>query len=496
MNTPVDFPDQSIAAAPMAAVRSLESELCGHVVQFYSDDSYLLDGLGRFVGTALGAGDSAVVIATSGHLDGLGRRLKARGFDLAKAQKQGRYTTFNAVEVLSKFMVNGDPDPQRFNHLIGPALERAAATAQGESSRVVAFGEMVALLWAEGQMDAALRLEQLWNALARTHRFSLHCAYPIKGFDRRQHGAAFLKICSEHSRVIPGESYSSLPNDEERQRTVAQLQQKAEALETETVLHQALQSAYEELEREIAERRQAEEKLRASELSLRELSGHLLQTQDEERRRLGRELHDTVGQHLAVLKMGLDLLKSDRRPAGEDANTLLAECAELVEQSIKEIRTMSYLLYPPMLEEAGLETAAVWYVDGFAKRSGIETTLDIPTDLGRPHRDVELALFRVLQESLTNVHRHSGSPVAHVRLFHTDGLVRLEIQDEGKGISASARQSLESPQGTPGVGLRGMQERVRHLGGALQLDSNPNGTTIRVVIPLQPQNSPALPCSV
>jgi signal transduction histidine kinase len=277
---------------------------------------------------------------------------------------------------------------------------------------------------------------------------------------------------------------------------VAQLQQKAEALETETVLHQALQSAYEELEREIAERRQAEEKLRASELSLRELSGHLLQTQDEERRRLGRELHDTVGQHLAVLKMGLDLLKSDRRPAGEDANTLLAECAELVEQSIKEIRTMSYLLYPPMLEEAGLETAAVWYVDGFAKRSGIETTLDIPTDLGRPHRDVELALFRVLQESLTNVHRHSGSPVAHVRLFHTDGLVRLEIQDEGKGISASARQSLESPQGTPGVGLRGMQERVRHLGGALQLDSNPNGTTIRVVIPLQPQNSPALPCSV
>jgi len=146
---------------------------------------------------------------------------------------------------------------------------------------------------------------------------------------------------------------------------------------------------------------------------------------------------------------------------------------------------MSYLLYPPMLEEAGLGTAAVWYVDGFAKRSGIETTLDIPPDFGRVPREVELAVFRVLQESLTNVHRHSGSQVAHVRLYTSDGSLHLEIKDEGKGIPSAVLQSLNSSQGTHGVGLRGMQERVRHLGGSLRLDSSQEGTTLHSTIPLQ-----------
>ena len=472
------------AATHLPPVHWHESDYRGHVVQFYFDDSYLLDALSRFIGTALGAGDSAVVIATQEHLDALAQRLKSRGFDLAKAARQGRYIGFEASETLSKFMVNGSPDPQRFRDLIAPALERASSSAQGEKRRVVAFGEMVALLWAEGQVDAAIRLEQLWNDLARTHTFSLHCAYPIKAFDQQQHGAPFLNICSEHSGVIPGESYSALTSDDERLRTVAQLQQQAEAFRAEKVLHEALQSAHAALEKEISERRSAQEKLYASEVSLRELSGRLLETQDEERRHLGRELHDTLGQHLVVLKMGLDLLKSERRPTGDAADQALADCAGLVEQSLKEIRTMSYLLYPPMLEEAGLGTAAVWYVDGFAKRSGIETTLDIPPDFDRVPREVELAVFRVLQEGLTNVHRHSGSQVAHVRLGISDGSLHLEIKDEGKGIPSAVLQSLNSSQGTHGVGLRGMQERVRHLGGTLQLDSNQDGTTLHATIPL------------
>jgi signal transduction histidine kinase len=473
------------AATHLPPVHWHESDHRGHVVQFYFDDSYLLDALTRFIGTALGAGDSAVVIATQKHLDGLALRLKSRGFDLTLAARKGRYIAFEASEALSKFMVDASPDPQRFRDLVVPALERASAAAEGEKQRVVAFGEMVALLWAEGQVDAAIRLEQLWNDLARTHAFSLRCAYPIKAFDQQQHGAPFLKICSEHSGVIPGESYSALANNGERLRTVAQLQQQAEAFQTEKLLHEALQSAHATLEFEIAERRLAEERLHASELSLRELSGRLLETQDEERRHLGRELHDTLGQHLVVLKMGLDMLKSERRPTGDAADHLLADCAGLVEQSLKEIRTMSYLLYPPMLEEAGLGTAAVWYVDGFAKRSGIETTLDIPPDFDRVPREVELAVFRVLQESLTNVHRHSGSEVAHVRLYVSDGSLHLEVKDEGKGIPSTVLQSLNSAQGTHGVGLRGMQERVRHLGGALHLDSNPDGATLHATIPLQ-----------
>jgi signal transduction histidine kinase len=475
----------NLRATHLPPVQWHEADHRGHVVQFYSDDSYLLDALSRFIGTALGAGDSAIVIATQKHLDGLALLLKSRGFDLAKAARQGRYIAFEALDALSKFMLDASPDPERFRDLIVPALDRASAAAEGPQRRVVAFGEMVALLWAEGQVDAAIRLEQLWNDLARTHTFSLRCAYPIKGFDQQQHGAPFLKICSEHSGVIPGESYAALANDDQRLRTVAHLQQKAEAFETEKLLHVALQSAHTALEMEIAERRLAQEKLRASELSLRELSGRLLETQDEERRHLGRELHDTLGQHLVVLKMGLDLMKSERRPTGDAASHLLADCAGLVEQSIKEIRTMSYLLYPPMLEEAGLGTAAVWYVDGFAKRSGVETTLDIPPDFARVPREVELAIFRVLQESLTNVHRHSGSRVAHVRLFASDGSLHLEIKDEGKGIPSDVLQSLNSSQGTLGVGLRGMQERLRHLGGSLELDSNSDGTTLHAAIPLQ-----------
>jgi DNA-binding NarL/FixJ family response regulator len=167
---------------------------------------------------------------------------------------------------------------------------------------------MVALLWAEGNIDAAIRLEQLWNDLARRHAFSLHCAYPITGFHDKTHEAPFLKICSEHSAVIPGESYTGLLSDQDRLRNIAELQQKAQALETEKALLQALRQAKELLENEVAERREAQRKLHDSELSLRDLSAHLLRTQDAERRRLGRELHDTVGQYLAVLKMGLDSL--------------------------------------------------------------------------------------------------------------------------------------------------------------------------------------------
>jgi DcmR-like sensory protein len=208
-------------------------EQSGHIVQFYSDGVFLLDALSRFIGTALGSGDCAVVIATQEHLDGLAKRLKTRGFDLNKAAKQSRYMPLDASQTLAKFMVDGQPDAQRFFSLIGNAIERAHTAAEGKESRVVAFGEMVALLWAGGQKDAALRLERLWNDLAKTHAFFLRCAYPMKDFNQERDGQAFLSICGEHSGVIPSESYSALDTDEERFRNIAQLQQKAEALESE-----------------------------------------------------------------------------------------------------------------------------------------------------------------------------------------------------------------------------------------------------------------------
>jgi signal transduction histidine kinase len=227
--------------------------------------------------------------------------------------------------------------------------------------------------------------------------------------------------------------------------------------------------------------------LHDSEDSLRRLSLHLLRTQDEERRRIGRDLHDSLGQTLSVLKMKLDSLAgSIGLNAKDPRNQNIAACANLTEDCIKEVRTIAYLLYPPMLEEMGLKSAISWYVDGFSKRSGIQTTFDIPGEFGRLPRHVETAIFRVLQESLTNVHRHSGSGVAHVRLFNSGGKITLEVIDEGKGMPA--QYSVESDQAgmnALGVGLRGMEERMRQLGGELELLSSPRGTTVIASVPVE-----------
>jgi len=475
-----------VAIAPVAHWHDGESN--AHVVQFYSDDSFLLDALSKFVGTALGAGDSAIVIATQAHLDGLAQRLRARGLDIAKSARRGRYVALDAAETLSKFMRNGQPDPKLFANTVGHVVARASAAAEGKNPRVAAFGEMVSLLWADGNAHAAIRLEQLWNNLARTHSFSLRCAYPLTVFCDETHAEPFLRICSEHSAVIPGENYTALRTDQDRLRNIAQLQQKAEALETEKALLQALRHTKEELEKEVAERRETQRRLCDSELSLRELSGHLLRTQDEERHRLGRELHDTVGQYLAVLKMGLDSLNSSRALQGDAASRRLSDCLNLTEQSIKELRTMSYLLYPPMLEEMGLKMAIQWYIEGFSKRSGIDVRFDICPALRRLPRDVELAAFRVLQESLTNVHRHSGSATAEIRVRLEGGSLHLEIKDCGKGIPPNVLDASREALGTMGVGLRGMSERVRQLGGTLALLSE-GGTTVSASLPCEIESS-------
>jgi signal transduction histidine kinase len=227
--------------------------------------------------------------------------------------------------------------------------------------------------------------------------------------------------------------------------------------------------------------------LQESEKSLRELSLHLLRTQDEERRRIGRELHDSLGQNLSFMKMQLGSLKSAVQGGKiDDIQRQLAEVGRIVEDSVTEVRTISYLLYPPMLEELGLQSAISWYVDGFTKRSGIQTRLEIACDLGRLPRDAEMAMFRILQESLTNVHRHSGSRTATVRLLLRDARLILQITDQGKGIpSANLEESGEDWTGALGVGLRGMHERMRQLGGRLELESTSSGTTIVAEVPIE-----------
>jgi signal transduction histidine kinase len=233
-----------------------------------------------------------------------------------------------------------------------------------------------------------------------------------------------------------------------------------------------------ELEQRVQERTQ--ELLNASQ-ELRELSARILQAQDEERRRIARELHDGAGQLLAALGMEASNLSSESDRLSARAALSLSNIGSFVAQMTKEIRTMSHLLYPPLLDEVGLESALTEYVNGFAQRSGIQVSLDLPAAIERLDRDHELSLFRIVQESLTNIHRHSGSKTASIRIVRDDGALMLDVRDEGRGMTGERLSEIQS-RGS-GVGIRGMRERVLQLSGTMSIESDGSGTRIRVLIP-------------
>jgi len=556
-----------------------------HVAYFYQESESLLEALCDFIGGALGAGSAAIVIATKMHREALQQRLTARGLDLDKADKQGRYVELDASDVLSAFMVEGMPDAGLFEEIVGGTIVRIRAQPKTSHTEIVAFGEMVSLLWTEGRVEAAIRLEQLWNELAMKHSFSLRCAYPIANFYGEQNARPLMRVCAEHSAVVldendtsfrSGEAKIALRHSEERFRLLVDAVQdyaifmldvqghviswnkgaerikgyrvseiigkhfsifypeedlragkpqreleiaaKEGRIEDEgwrlrkdgsrfwaSVIITALRNdagrlvgfgkvtrdftervkANEALRKEIVERKEAQKSLHESENALRQLSIRLLQTQDEERRRIGRDLHDSIGQYLVGLKMKVDSLKSAAERNHSVDTSQLEKCSQLTEDAIKEVRTMSYLLYPPMLEELGLKSAIPWYLDGFTMRSGIKTTFKVSPDFDRIPGEVELALFRVLQESLTNVHRHSGSPHATVRLLTDNGAAILQVIDEGNGTqSKNWKDRGKDWMGAFGVGLRGMNERVRQLGGNLQISSAQAGTTVTATVPI------------
>ncbi len=227
---------------------------------------------------------------------------------------------------------------------------------------------------------------------------------------------------------------------------------------------------------DISERKRAEELLRM-------LSARLLQTQDEERRRIARELHDSAGQLLVGLDINLVTIHREKGKLSANSGRALAESIGLVKELSTELRNISHLLHPPLLDEAGLPAAIRWYVERFSQRSKISVQLKLPANLGRLPHEIETTIFRIVQESLTNVHRHSGSSTAEIGLTRTSGQVTVKVCDEGKGMETEKSRTYSGVV-TPGVGIQGMRERVRQLGGRFDIRSGQVGTSVIATLPL------------
>jgi signal transduction histidine kinase len=244
---------------------------------------------------------------------------------------------------------------------------------------------------------------------------------------------------------------------------------------------EALRKTHDDLEVRVRERTA---ELATANEELGDLTARLLHLQDEERRRIARELHDSVGQSLAALSMNLSSLGADLERLAKAASTV-SDSTDLVNDMTQDIRTISYLLHPPLLDEAGLASALKMYIQGFAERSKITVSLQFSDHFDRLPRDLETTIFRLVQESLTNIHRHSQSPAAEIRIARLENEVRIEVQDQGKGIPPEKTPELLS-NGTSGVGIRGMRERLRQLGGSLEITSEGNGrgTVVVARVPL------------
>jgi signal transduction histidine kinase len=240
----------------------------------------------------------------------------------------------------------------------------------------------------------------------------------------------------------------------------------------------ALRLFNEQLEMHVRERTT---QLKRAEESALQLGAQVLKSQDDERRRIARDLHDSIGQAMAILSMNMGQLRRSKN-LSQAERSVVVDSKALASTVADQVRNISHLLHPPLLEELGLPSAIRWYTSEFSKRSGIITRLELSDQFGRLTPDCEIAIFRVVQESLTNVHRHSGSRSVNVRVLWSPAGVRVQIEDHGRGISESALRDFAAGAAM-GVGLRGMRERVGQLGGRLELKSSRQGTTVSITLP-------------
>ena len=456
-----------------------------HSVQFYEADAFLLNDLSRFVGSALGAGDIGIVIATKAHRDELARQLKARGLDVALATKQGRYVSLDASETLSKFMVDGRPDAERFTNLIGGVISRATAASKNERPRIAAFGEMVALLWAEDKYEAAIQLEQLWNDLAQTFSFDLLCAYPMTSFRQVGDSDRIEEICATHSHVIPVESYTSLINEDERLRAIAILQQKAQALVTEIEerkkVQETLERRNEELKTAIASRDEfisvAAHELKTPLTSLRGFSQLLLRDIRRKRKspteRIEFALDAIEGQTRKLDQLLVRLLDSAQIEAGKlRIEPVKTDLVALVRSVLTQLLTHSHHTFvfdgPEHLEAE---------VDPVRFEQIVNNLLDNAIKFSPLGGIVRVGLVEVDPE------------------LAKDRSIWLSVTDEGVGIPSDQREHIferfqqahgENHLSGMGLGLYITREIVELHGGSIWIEE-PEHTGSRFVVTLPPR---------
>src|SRR6185295_3376450 len=458
-----------------------------HFVQFYEADGFLLNSLSGFIGKAIKSGDGAIVVATEAHRNGLDELLQASGLDVVGARTRGSYVSLDAADTLAKFMVNGAPDRDRFNQVIGGVI---AGVTDGRS-RASAFGEMVALLWAEGNFTGAIRLEELWNELQKLHSFSLFCAYPMNQLGGERFVEPHSSVCSVHSRVIPAESYASVTDLDARLRTIALLQQKATSLEI-----------------EVNERRQVEERLRVA------LSGEqIARAEAETANRLKDEFLATVSHEIRTPLNAIigwsHLLRSGRLDDASIARAIetIDRNAKMQAQLIEDILDVSRVITGKLrLRNESVDIASVINaaIDSVqlaidSKDLHLEVTLDPSArhtfgDAGR--------LQQVVWNLLSNAIKFTppGGRIK-IKVKRSKGNMLLLVSDDGQGISPDflpfiferfrqADGTSTRHHGGLGLGLAIVRHLVELHGGSIKADSAGvgEGATFTITLPLAPQS--------
>jgi signal transduction histidine kinase len=466
---------------------------CHHSVQFYYDDSFLIHSICDFLNTALTAGRPAIVVATREHRFDCAECLREKGIDLSRAIEEGCYVALDASETLDQFMVDGAPDAKRFEQVVGDIIAvtsrgTAAASKSGEA-KVAIFGEMVALLLQRGEVHAALQLERLWNGISGRFSFDLLCGYRISSFDHPAHRDFFHRICAEHDVVIPAEGYPERGGENDRLRTIALLQQTEQVLKKQVVERELAQAQNREAEHQKQQLLKEVRKHEAVEEELRKFTRRLLTARDEEQRRIAAELHENMAQLVAALSVYFGVLHQEKATLNPRLARAVASSRSVSDSLLSEIRKLSRLLHPPTLDDMGIGTALKEYVDHI-NRQGTRVQLEVSPHLGRFHRELEITVYRIVEEALDNVNRRSTNTATTVRLMRSDSSLLLEIESpQGSSQDQEASRRRETR-------LTGIHERVMEHRGSVHFTSTPSGTLISVTLPLEPRTSASPPATI